>query len=444
MAVRGVAAALFVGMLVSLLALPILQSGGNRPSAPASVAPTSVAPTSVGPTPASEETEGGSGALRTRALPLARTCAPRPRLAARRPRPNLIATRATDGVTLRTTDGALLRTIGADAPVAWSATGLLATGPTGKLWTQEGDRVERGEVQLELARSKDAVWGWSPAADCAAIIEDGRLSFSAFQGIPPAGAVWIEEGTRAFSFSPDGTKIAIVISDARLRTSLWIGALNRQTAREVVRFPRGVCCVTLDEWAPSSSEVFFWAGSGASVMADGAELRSVDLDGHRSKWGTTLPRAETTRWCGERLLALTGGDRFQETNRISELLRDHASGPLTSRGTFDAFTCSPQGDLISDTNRRRLELRDANGAFMTFLTITSGPNGPLGESDPEWGPPGTGLVLRRAQHLVTMVWFVAEGGNVRSIEQLQQSSRRLDPSTMYDWSATPPTGLPAG
>jgi hypothetical protein len=104
------------------------------------------------------------------------------------------------------------------------------------------------------------------------------------------------------------------------------------------------------------------------------------------------------------------------------------------------LTCSPTGEFMIGVRKQRLALLDANGAFLRYITDVRTVNGVWGESVPEWGPVGTGVLFERHMHLISQLWFIPERGSAPHFVASLELGAPLTGS--YDWSATPPTGRP--
>jgi hypothetical protein len=102
--------------------------------------------------------------------------------------------------------------------------------------------------------------------------------------------------------------------------------------------------------------------------------------------------------------------------------------------------CSPTGDFRVGIRKQRLALLDASDAFLRYVTDVETENGVWGESVPEWGPAGTGVLFERHMHLINQLWFLPESASEPHFVA------HLEPVTalagLFDWSVTAPTGRP--
>jgi hypothetical protein len=439
---KTISALIFVALLGGLLTIPLRGTDDRRKPAAVAQRPKKKKPSPT-PAPTPKRSPQQPAGISSGPIDLAFDCTGRARV--RSPRTDLIAAIDRSKGRIVTTGGDELDTFPARAPVRWSAGGLLATGPRGDIWTVSGAGeiapLERGEVQVAMA-DEPSTWGWSPIADCAAVIVDGELQLFGLAGIPPAKASLIEGDVQAFSFSPSGRYIAAVVRQG-VDATLWLVDLARHRLDEWERFASGTCCVALGGWTPDGDELFYWAGSGTSLMADGARLRSArPREVGTSAWGTTLPRPETLIRCGDRVLGTVGGDRSQQRNRLAVLRGGHPAAPLTETASFAEGTCSRTGDLIAIIRNGRLVLLDGSGTFIRDITTTETSNGVWGDGSPEWGPPGSGIVFERHMHLINQLWYLPEGGRAYLLTSTSAPSEAG--TAMFDWLATPPNGLPSG
>ena len=357
---------------------------------------------------------------------------------------------------MATTSGQVTATIrpilATPPPVAWSPSGrFIAIGQQGLFWTSAGEVVlfANEEFSHGLVQGSTGKWSWSPIADCGIGIEDdfdGALQANHIDPGVAANVRLVNRGVESFVFSRDGRRLGLVLKEGRIR-SIWIVDLAGNRMHEVRRFQRAMCCINLAGWSIDDRDLLYWAAPGVSVAADGWELRSVSSDGSSARWGATLPSPDALEFCGDRLLAIVGGDRFRQNNRLAMLRRNRPPLLIAPRANHSELTCASSGSLVTVVRNGRLVLLDGNGAFVRFLTQVETANGVFGESLPEWGPPGTGILFERHMHLIRQLWYIPEGGTTRFLAHLLAHRRLLvrhHPGALFDWSATPPDGLPAG
>jgi hypothetical protein len=109
-------------------------------------------------------------------------------------------------------------------------------------------------------------------------------------------------------------------------------------------------------------------------------------------------------------------------------------------------SCGPFGNFIAATrgggrDATRLVLLDGDGRFLRTLG-----EGGYADEAPRWGPGGAGVVFVR-QPLgpgAARVWFIPEGGLPRPTGlKVATGSQDGNWFSVFDWSAGPPTGMPA-
>ena len=475
-AAKTIAALVFLALLGGLLTIPLRE---NEPRDPKRVAASPRPEPSPSPTKRRREP---TGPLRSRRLVqrYPKAClrtAPSPEGA------GLVAVHNGRRVVMADTNGTRTATIRPvpriQPPIAWSPSGrYIAIGHQGLFWTNEGEIVlfANGEFSHGMVQGSTGKWAWSPIADCGVAIEDdfvGALQVSHIDPHLAAGVRLVNRGVESFAFSRDGRRLGLVLKEGRVR-SLWIAHLEQSRMVEVRRFVRHTCCIELAGWSPDDRDLLYWAGSGASVMADGWPLEGVNAWGkvfrytpRTSSGGFGLPNGIFTEpaWlvnCGGRLLAPLGGDRFPSSGRLISFLRRDKRPIRVSSGNFADVdpTCSPNGELIvvarsparGNANLRRppqkelylMSASDARNAdALRPITEEGGPS----EGSPEWGPPRTGILYTSRDRSRVSFWFLPEGPAQRrplgiSLRLTEGGFGIRDDA--FDWSATPPDGLPAG
>ncbi|HEV3473531.1 MAG TPA: hypothetical protein VG408_10085 [Actinomycetota bacterium] len=449
-AAKTVAALLFVALLGGVLTIPLRDSDGSPPRRA----------TVARPTPARSPTETRharrepTGPLRTKRFVqrFPRACL---RPVARPDDGGLIAALNGRRVTIVTSSGESRATITDVAPVvrpplAWSPSGrYIAVGPQGLFWTAEGEVVlfANGEFSHGMVQGSTGPWAWSPISDCGVAIEDdfeGALQVNHIDPHLAANIRLVNKGVESFAYSPDGRTLGLVIAERGIR-SLWFADLDASRLHEVKRFDSGICCVNLGGWTPDGSALLYWAGPGASVMADGWPLRSIDRTGEVARWGRTLTRPDILVGCSETLYAIDRRDRLDAEGQLRALPSDT---PLSTQ-EVSAASCNVRGRIVASARidgsaRSQLVLLDGDGGQV----VTSDPD--YSDQRPQWAS-GIGVlferlpIIERCEHdtpeCAAQVWFIPEGGTPRSLG-LRLNREDYGLRAIVDWSATPPNGLP--
>lgn len=376
--------------------------------------------------------------------------------AARRPSGSgLIAAYRSGRVSIASTRGVVRGSFAAALPsgiepaLSWSPDGRWLATADGRLWTAWG--ASAGRLFDDPAGS----WGWSPTADCAlgvtGTLPDGFGPFDVSVGMPGRPPVAFLRGDiTGWAFSPDGRAlvvVAIVGTTPPVRASFWRIDLVTGTLSELYRLPADTCCVDLGGWAPGGTVLLFWAGPGASAMADGAALSGLDTNqpgkvvvyGAPTHPTVTLPSASLVAPCGGRLYAVTGTGRVGRTvadKRLAIVELGHAATVLAPRASADRWpSCAPDGRSLavvraanggSASSGRLVELT-LGGSFVRNL----GPGGRYADLQPERAAPGILVGRRPTGSGVTQLWFVSASGAAHDTGLRAEA---------WDWSAVTRAG----
>ena len=357
-------------------------------------------------------------------------------------------------VTLASPNGTLLARVKGRAPVGWSKSGrYLATGSEGNLWNAAGSPVQRHEYQVSLGK-RGSTWAWSPVGDCAFVLDrKGHLSVIAVNPgkIPPTYSVSLVDGVESFAGSSDWRWLGLVLRDSA-RRSIAIADLQRRRVNVIKTYDRATCCITLAGWGGGGESLYFWAGSGNSVMADGWPLQAVSVPRgpvHRLPTAM-LPDPSLVGKCAGTSAVVAGGNRDRRTTKRVRFIQGSSIALTPRRLAVSAFTCSPASTLVfsaaddgDEPSERKLyliELAEEGGS--TLLADEPG----VADDAPEWAP-GTGVLFVRWAGSAGRLWLIPEGGQPRPLPL----SVRTDPGAYWsganwhrviDWSATPPRGVP--
>ncbi|HWC14848.1 MAG TPA: hypothetical protein VG929_09660 [Actinomycetota bacterium] len=219
-------------------------------------------------------------------------------------------------------------------------------------------------------------------------------------------------------------------------------------------YGRGTCCITLAGWGGGGQSLYFWTGSGNSVMADGWPLKAVSIPKGpvRSVRTTVLPDPSLVGECAGVSTAIAGANRDRRTTKRVRHIQG-SNAVLTPRHlAVSSFTCSPASTLVfsaaddgADVTERKLYLTELAGEpGVTLLVDEPG----VADDRPEWAP-GTGVLFVRWAATDGQLWLLPEGGEPRPLPLFVRTDAGAYWSganwdRVIDWSATLPPGLPQG
>lgn len=167
------------------------------------------------------------------------------------------------------------------------------------------------------------------------------------------------------------------------------------------------------EWSPDGRWVLFWPDlyNSASLAADGLPLLAVSAQTGRTSEITPvmLPHGNFLTWCGQRLVAAAGGDRYvTDGKRIILAAPPGWRGRALTSGSSPSWyepACSPDGRLIAvvstrsgtepvfDTWDRSLWLLTPSGRAPEELVSTPG----YSYENPAWEAGGRSVLVVRRQ-----------------------------------------------
>ena len=269
--------------------------------------------------------------------------------------------------------------------VQWSPDGRLLALDDGTLWHADGTAA--GRLFAKLAW----LWSWSPTADCAIGVSTlGSLSAptTISLGVPGRAPVPFLRGQiRQFAFSPNGRTLVMVVGDSALNQHFFALDLATGQLREVAVAPDSAHSVILGGWAPSDV-LLFWSGPGASILADGTQLRGLDF-AHRGRlitYGTgfVVPSPQALARCGTQEIAVIGAGRPYPTitdKQLAYVAPGAISKPMTPASlAYLAPVCSPDNVYIAAVQYKsggsangpaRLAVLKPDGRFLFYLdTLT--------------------------------------------------------------------------
>jgi len=304
------------------------------------------------------------------------------------------------------------------APVAWPVSfspdgRWVAFGP-GLVVAAAGGRVCSPLGRRDLNAAYATSWRWLPGRD----ILIGET--------PTAGLVEAAVGgpvrrlpirVDTWAVDPSGRFIAYGYSPHPIAPGIEqirVFALGTGSVRILYRGPRHkIAPPQVAQWSPDSRWVFFWPDlyNSASIAADGLPLIAVS-----AQTGLTVTVADTMlaydnflTWCGPRLVAAVGGDRYV-TDRKRVVLAA-APGWRPRALTFDAArswyepTCSPDGRRVAVVSTRSGEEPVFDAWDRSLWLLTPGGRRPeellstpgFSYEDPIWAASGRSVLVVRRQ-----------------------------------------------
>ena len=328
----------------------------------------------------------------------------------------LIAAERPDGISVAAPTGGSPVSIRSSGPVGWSPSGrFLATG-RGEIWTATGEQV------LKRSGGGPSTWAWSPIADCLVLVGGGEMLV--FAGNKPSFAI-LAGRVATFSFSPDGTKLMVVMSDPK-RGGIWLADLEAREMTRILDAKEARGRWVLNGWSRAERPILIRPAG----ITEGSGPPKVSF---------LPPSASTT--CGDEIVVVENG----------KLATFGVTGPpkfLAADDTYRylAATCAPNNQFIAAVrvlkgagpDAARLVLLDRDGSFINPLT-----QGLYRDDSPSWGPARTGIILIRRQlgagEESQQVWFLPEGGVVQQIGLPVISTNGIP---VFDWSADGVLGHP--
>ena len=350
-------------------------------------------------------------------------------------------------VSVTTVDGDESGSFEAAAPIQWSPDGrYLATGD-GRIVTPAGK---------ELA-SFEGVWSWSPGADCVISSDSDapELSVTTAQG---DSTTLLPRAPSDFSVSPDGTHMAMTLAHGPTATDVWMANLQTGVVREVDRANHAGSRARLGSWSEDGARVYYWRTDNLlrSVSTATPVQRTVYApSSHTAASRMPVDDSSLIECAGNPIgvLGSRAGPVAAKNRRLAIMRADAAPDVLTpSHAYVYAYPqCSPDGFYIAAVRgpakaggeNRHVVILDNRGGLLQTLT-----SGTAGDSNPVWGPPGTGLLfVQQSSPGDGELWFAPEGHSPSATGITISNTytpfvRKFGFEAMFDWSATPPTGRP--
>ena len=254
---------------------------------------------------------------------------------------------------------------------------------------------------------------WSPVAPC------GLSATTAGLRVVPTGDTLVRERVADFAFSPDGRRVALVLDEGETR-SLWMARLGAARMREIHRV-EAPAQIDLRAWDAAARTIYLSSGPGGA-------LGFVTTDTPPQSAAVVPEPVRALEQCSGRLIGVVQGGIAEISRRGPE--------PLTPRGDgYTAVSCSPDGGFIAAVRAGSLVLLDGAGSFLRDLA----PNTGYRDVYVDWGEGGAGLIFGRAPDggKDIQVWHIPSGGSARNTGLTHARG-----PAKFDWSASPPTGLP--
>lgn len=337
--------------------------------------------------------------------------------------------------------------------IGWSPDGHYVAIRDGSLWTDTGRLA--GKL---FAKPAIGTWTWSPASDCALAVTSGsRAGATISVGTPgrPSRA-YLSGHIAAFAFSPAGKTLYMAVGQPPSAARFVTLDLASGRLRDIGAAPGNACCVSFGGFAPGGKVLLFWAGEGASIVADGVSLQGIDTAnnnrivtyGTKSAPVSTLAGSESVAACGGYLLAVVGVGRIQNTVSDKRLAIVSVGKPpryLTPATlAYLSPSCSPDGFAVAAAqypNGGKI----SGPATLTTVTVKNGntsqpaPSARLLDSSPQWGQTGI-LYGRTAPGSGTVQLWYAPFGTAGHDTGLRAYDTGLS-ALAWDWSVTLPAGI---
>jgi hypothetical protein len=307
--------------------------------------------------------------------------------------------------------------------VGWSPDGGYVATRDGSLWTATG--APAGTL---FATPAIGTWTWSPASDCAiAVTARSKAGTTISVGTPGhSSRPYLSGHIAAVAFAPSGKTLYMAVGRAPSSARFVTLDLASGRLRDIGRAPGNACCVSFGGFAPGGKILLFWAGEGASIVADGVSLQGIDTANHNriATYGTksspvfTLADPQSVAACGGYLLAVVGVGRIQNTVSDKRLAIVFVGKPpqyLTPTTlAYLSPSCSADGFAVAAVQYPN-EGKISGPATLTTVTVKNGntyqpaPSGGLLDSSPQWGQ--TGILYGRtpAGSSTVQLWYAPRG-----------------------------------
>lgn len=372
------------------------------------------------------------------------------------PGEGLIATSEKGAIEISTLDGEVIHRPSNPArlPIAWSPDGsFIGEGPEGHIYSVERDRyLDRLLHDGVESYHKKVRWGWSPIANCVLDVParyPGALGLTVFSG---DGVGWNERvlfknGVSSFAYSPDGKQLAVYMHDGA-RFGIHIVDLVTNEVHEVVEFGATQCCFNFAGWTAGGKQVLYWAHPSGPVPGGGWKLEGVGMERKNQVFARTMvPDRDHLAPCGGWLFGIVGESMSSESPELRSVLKvlvprnqPDEVYQLPNLDASTAPTCGPTSDLAvvgvkgkGSNARFRLFILDEEKEVSRRIPLDGLPK------EVEWGPNAILFLVPSSERC--HIWLVRDGGQPERLDTAVPC-RSLEHSQSWDWSATPPDGLP--
>ncbi|MGH2757392.1 MAG: hypothetical protein ACRDI3_06355, partial [Actinomycetota bacterium] len=328
---------------------------------------------------------------------------------------------------------------------------LLAVGPRAHIWKPNGSIFYSEIKHPRVGFSGQKVqWGWSPVASCLVDIYPGMSGALSVTVLPPEDPqavshhVLMRGGVRNFSFSPDGASLAVFTNEGE--PAVQIIDLQSNVMDKVMTLPEQTCCVTFAGWA--DSDVLFWAEPSGFVAGGGWKLQGVGLGGSVRLYAPTMyPDPRAIERCGDDVVAIVGEAASNQAPPVRRYLKrlrpDRFPRNLYRNGDAQAWpACDPAGQLALVVLKGKGYNADGQIQIVKDGEALKRFSFPTIPSHLDWGPAGTGLVFLVPERERCHLWIIKTSDTPERLD-VAVPCRSMDTSDPWDWSVTPPDGLPA-
>jgi hypothetical protein len=151
---------------------------------------------------------------------------------------------------------------------------------------------------------------------------------------------------------------AVSVNRRNSEAGIWLVDAGTQEATEIYWDPYGVE-PRIAGWSPDRQWILYWQfplGFGESLAADGVPLYAISVEGGEpvQVLDKMLPNRDFMTWCGDTLVAASGGNRFVTIGKrlVAATAPDWQATDLMSQPdrSFSWPSCSPDGSQVAATS----------------------------------------------------------------------------------------------